>query len=66
MAYLSIQVVVRKDEGESRVPVISPKPLKEIVHELYRNKCWDVVRVTNNSGDFSYPVVNGIVQKEVD
>lgn len=61
MAMLSILI---KDSNGEQIPVLTEQSLEEIVMNLYRQKCWDITEVTNNSGSFLYKVQDGIVLKE--
>ena len=62
MSMLSILV---KDSTGTRIPVITYKPIDEIIMDLYQQKRWDIIEVTDNSGSFNYQVKQGkIIRKE--
>jgi len=58
MSMLSILV---KDAKGDCIPVLTELPLEEIIMNLYLQKGWDIVEVTNNSGSFNYRVDKGTV-----
>lgn len=61
MAMLSILI---KDSDGTQIPVISYKGLEDIVMDLYVQKRWDIVEVTDNAGSFVFKVKDGVVLKE--
>lgn len=60
MSMLSILV---KDSVGDQVPVLTEQSLEEIVMNLYVQKGWDIVEVTDNSGSFKYRVEKGVIFK---
>lgn len=60
MSMLSILV---KDSVGDQVPVLTEQSLEEIVMNLYIQKGWDIVEVTDNSGSFKYSVEKGVILK---
>lgn len=60
MAMLSILI---KDAEGTQIPVISYKDLDEIIMDLYIQKRWDIVEVTDNAGSFVFKVKDGVVLK---
>lgn len=65
MSLLSINLIVKeKDGAQSRVPVITPWGLEEAVKNLHHQKCWNIVRVVDNTAEVDLPVIDGVVQKE--
>ncbi|BBP45883.1 hypothetical protein THMIRHAS_12560 [Thiosulfatimonas sediminis] len=60
MSMLSILI---KDAAGTQIPVISYKGLDEIIMDLYLQKRWDIIEVTDNAGSFKFKVKDGVVQK---
>jgi hypothetical protein len=60
MSYLSLALVTKEKDGSTtRVPIITGKPLDEIVKEL--SVKWDIIGVQSNDGSMNYEVENGVV-----
>ncbi len=63
MSMLSILV---KDTKGDCIPVLTEQSLDDIVMSLYKQKGWNIIEVTNNSGSFNYEVKNGVILKPSD
>ncbi|CAN8139615.1 hypothetical protein J3998_03665 [Thiomicrorhabdus sp. 6S2-11] len=61
MSMLSILI---KDAEGTQIPVISYKGLDDIIMDLFIQKRWDIVEVTDNAGSFFFKVKDGVVLKE--
>lgn len=65
MSYNSVTLVTLDKEGnEVKVPVISPESIEDCVMGLFKNKVWNIVSVTDNSGTFNHRVLNGVIQDD--
>lgn len=66
MSLISISLSVKnKSDGKVvKVPIITPLDLDSAVSEIAEQKQWNIVSVSDNSGTFSYGVVNGKIDYE--
>lgn len=56
-----MRAILLRDSAGARIPIITDKSLEVIVMEIYQQKRWDIVEVTDNSGSFRHKVVDGVV-----